>query len=93
MIQTIKKKYNEWDINIMPDLSSDSLIIRFIINDSFSIYESSFKFEFLNKFNLFVDKNSISEIICLIGEIIEKNNIRINENKNFFKFYNLFIFK
>ena len=86
MIQTIKKKYNEWDINIMPDLSSDSLIIRFIINDSFSIYESSFKFEFLNKFNLFVDKNSIGEIICLIGEIIEKNNIRINQNKNFLNF-------
>ncbi len=86
MIQTKKKKYNQWEINIMCDINLETISIRFNKNDSFCIYESSFKYEFLHKFNLFSYKNSISEITNLIEEIIEKKTIKINENENYLSF-------
>ena len=86
MNQTIKQKYDKWEINIMPDINLDSIIFRITKNDTFSIYESSFKFEFLHKFKLFAYQNSLSEIINLIGEILEKKNLKINENENYLSF-------
>ena len=81
--QIINKKYNEYNIKIIPQI--DSLYISIQSNNSFNIYQSDFNLKYLHSFNLFILKN-IQQIIQLICDLMNQKNIKIERNEINFKF-------
>ena len=78
-MQKIEKKINtKWKIEIIIDI--DSITFR-LKDNSFNIYQSSFKLEYLLKFNLFSTNNTIDKMGKFILMYIEEKRIKINKKE------------
>ena len=78
-MQKIEKKIiNEWELEIIIDIDSITFKLK---DNSFNIYQSSFKLEYLLKFNLFSTNNTIDKMGKFILMYIEEKRIKINKKE------------
>ena len=75
----IQTNFQNYSIKL--NCSVNSIIISIINNNTYIIYESIFNIGYLHRFRLLVLKNKISEMIKYIYSFIDKNKIKIEENK------------
>ena len=80
----IEKKINtKWKIEIIIDI--DSITFR-LKDNSFNIYQSSFKLEYLLKFNLLSTNNTIEKMGKFILMYIDEKRIKINKKEKNIEF-------
>ena len=78
-MQKIEKKIiNEWELEIIIDIDSITFKLK---DNSFNIYQSSFKLEYLLKFNLFSTNNTIDKMGKFILMYIKEKRIKINKKE------------
>ena len=78
-----KKIKNKWEIEIFIDIDS----ITFRLKDNiFNIYQSSFKLEYLLKFNLLSTNNTIDKMGKFILMYIDEKRIKINKKEKNIEF-------
>ena len=73
-----KKIINKWEIEIIIDI--DSITFR-LKDNSFNIYQSSFKLEYLLKFNLLSTNNTIDKMGKFILMYIDEKRIKLIKRK------------
>ncbi len=82
--QFIQKTFNQYQINLIPKLNS-ILISIYQKNNHYLIFESDFTLKYLHSFKLLVSNFTIDEIMKFICSLIERNNIKIEENQSSLK--------
>ena len=82
--QSIEKIFNQYKIKLTSNF--DNLIIQIQKIDSYFIFESKFNLDYLHQYNLLISSMTITDIIKLIIDLIDKNNIEIIENQSNLKF-------
>ena len=70
--------FNQYKIKFTSIL--DSMNIQIQLQNSFNLYESSFNFENLHNYKLLMGNLTINEMIDFINSLIERKNIKIEEN-------------
>ena len=76
--ESIIKYYDEWEISIINHEDS----ILFNVSKEKEIYENNFKFESLKNLKIFIENNTIKEIIDSICRYINNKNIQIKKYLN-----------
>ena len=76
--ESIIKYYDEWEISIINHEDS----ILFNVAKEKEIYENNFKFESLKNLKIFIENNTIKEIIDSICRYINNKNIQIKKYLN-----------
>ena len=74
-----KKQFNQYSIQLSDFFDTLKISIR---KNLFELYESTINSEFLLKNNLFKGLETIHEIKDYINDLIDKNSIKIEEDKN-----------
>ena len=82
--QLIKKNFNNYEIQL--SFQQDLIIISIHEINSFILYKSDFKMEFLISFKLFSSYLTLKQIFESICLLIEQNNIKIEKNESNLKF-------
>ena len=82
--QLIKKNFNNYEIQL--SFQQDLIIISIHEINSFILYKSDFKMEFLISFKLFSSYLTLKQIFESICLLIEQNNIKIEKNEIDLKF-------
>ena len=82
--QLIKKNFNNYEIQL--SFQQDLIIISIHEINSFILYKSDFKMEFLISFKLFSSYLTLKQIFESICLLIEQNNIKIEKNESDLKF-------
>ena len=80
----IKKNYNNFEIQLSQQ--QDLIIISILEINSYILYKSDFKMEFLVSFKLFSSYLTLNQIIESICLLIEQKNIKIEKIENNLKF-------
>ena len=75
----IEKTFNQYQIKLIPQ--PNSIIISILSNNSYRIFESQFYLVYLQSFKLLNSCLTNDEIIQFISFLIERKNIKIEENK------------
>ena len=80
-----KKEFNQYSIQLSDFFDTLTISIR---KNNFELYESTISSEFFLKNNLFNGLETIHEIKDFINDLIDKNSIKIEEDKdkNFLRF-------
>ena len=78
--QPTPKIFNQYQIKLMSNMDYINILIQ--NNNTFNIYESKFNLEYLHQFKLLIPNFTINEMIEFINDLIEKKDIKIEENEN-----------
>ena len=76
----LNKKINQYQINITSNMDYINIFIQ--NNNTFNIYESKFNFGYLHEFKLLMPNLTINEMTNFIKDLIDKKDIKIEENEN-----------
>ena len=76
----IKRYFNDFEIQIISQVNSILISINKL--NSYSIYKSNFKIEFLQSFKLLSSFDTINNIVQFIFSLIDEKNINIQEDQN-----------
>ena len=76
--QPIQNIFNQYQIQLNYYLDK----IYFKIQNNYNIYESNFNLEYLQNYQLLNSKYTIEEMIEFINGLINKKNIKIENNEN-----------
>ena len=74
-----KKIFNKCQIKL--SIILDSINIQIQKENSFDFFEYNFNFEYLHQYKLLMGNLTINEMIDFINTLIERKNIKIEENK------------
>ena len=75
-----KRYFNDFEIQITSQVNSILISINKL--NSYSIYKSNFKIEFLQSFKLLSSFDTINNIVQFIFSLIDEKNINIQEDQN-----------
>jgi hypothetical protein len=76
----IKRYFNDFEIQIKSQVNSILISINKL--NSYNIYKSNFKIEFLQSFKLLSSFDTINNIVQFIFSLIDEKNINIQEDQN-----------
>ena len=82
--QPIQKIFNQYQIKLISNMGYINILIQ--NRNTSNIYESKFNLEYLLQFKLLIPNCTINEMIDFINVLIEKKEIKIEENENNLKF-------
>ena len=83
---SIKKKYKEYEIELKINEETNSLNILIKKNNDINYYKSNFNENYLQQ--KLKSRESINNIYCNICDLINKKEIKNNENQNNLKLEN-----